>query len=171
MRQHQQPLLRRVLRRVLETASKKVLGRVLRRCIAVGFRRREFLRRVSRRGPKKGLSRRCVEGRNRPFREYDPIRVRPTLPETRVARKYGTEIILLSPVRVMAPEYYSKTLFGSETNQQRKKHMNKPQDCLGFSGDFVSVFLQTFATHPITGQSPIFVYVSVFFLSKTISVM
>ena len=37
------------------------------------------LRRVLRRGSKKGLSRRHLEGRNTPFREYAPVGVRPTL--------------------------------------------------------------------------------------------
>ena len=36
------------------------------------------MRRVLRRGSKKGLSRRHLEGRNTPFREYDPVGVRPT---------------------------------------------------------------------------------------------
>ena len=35
------------------------------------------LRRVLRRGSKKGLSRRILEGRSTPFREYDPVGVRP----------------------------------------------------------------------------------------------
>ena len=34
---------------------------------------RRVLRRVLRRGSKKGLSRRHLEGRNTPFREYDPL--------------------------------------------------------------------------------------------------
>ena len=38
---------------------------------------RRVLRRVLRRGSKKGLSRRHLEGRNTPFREYDPVGVRP----------------------------------------------------------------------------------------------
>ena len=36
------------------------------------FMGRRFLRRVLRRGSKKGLSRRHLEGINMPFREYDP---------------------------------------------------------------------------------------------------
>ena len=39
---------------------------------------RRVLRRVLRRGSKKGLSRRHLEGRSTPFREYDPVGVRPT---------------------------------------------------------------------------------------------
>ena len=35
-------------------------------------------RRVLRRGSKKGLSRRHLEGANTPFLEYDPVGVRPT---------------------------------------------------------------------------------------------
>ena len=35
------------------------------------------LRMVLRRGSKKGPSRRRLEGRNTPFQEYDPLRVRP----------------------------------------------------------------------------------------------
>ena len=35
------------------------------------------MRTVLRRGSKKELSRRHLEGRNTPFREYDPLRVRP----------------------------------------------------------------------------------------------
>ena len=35
------------------------------------------LRRVLRRGSKKGLSRRHLEGRSTPFREYDPVGVCP----------------------------------------------------------------------------------------------
>ena len=54
-------LLRRVLRRVLECAFAKVLRRVLRR------------------GSKKGLSRRRLEGRDTPFQEYEPLRVRPRI--------------------------------------------------------------------------------------------
>ena len=38
---------------------------------------RRVLRRVLRRASKKGLSRRHLEGRNTPFREYDPLGVRP----------------------------------------------------------------------------------------------
>ena len=34
---------------------------------------RRVLRRVLRRGSKKGLSRRHLEGRSTPFREYDPV--------------------------------------------------------------------------------------------------
>ena len=68
----QRTLLRRVLRRVLETAFEKVRRRVLRRCLAVGFNGKKILRRVLRRGSKKGLSRRHLEGRSTPFREYDP---------------------------------------------------------------------------------------------------
>ena len=37
------------------------------------------LRRVLRRGSEKRLSRRHPEGRNTPFREYDPLGVRPTV--------------------------------------------------------------------------------------------
>ena len=62
----QRTLLRRVLRRVLESAFEKVLRRVLRRCLAVGF------------NVKKGLSRRHLEGRSTPFREYDPLGVCPS---------------------------------------------------------------------------------------------
>ena len=40
---------------------------------------RRVLRRVLRRGSKKALSRRKIEGRNTPFREYDPVGVRPSL--------------------------------------------------------------------------------------------
>ena len=38
---------------------------------------RRLLRRVLRRGSKKGLSRRHLEGRSTPFREYDPLGVCP----------------------------------------------------------------------------------------------
>ena len=40
---------------------------------------RRVLRRVLRRGSKKGLSRRHLEGRSTPFREYDPVGVCPIL--------------------------------------------------------------------------------------------
>ena len=72
-------LLRRALRlrRVLETAFEKVLRRILRWYFGVGFRGR-VVRRVLRRGSKKGLSRRNLEGRTFPFRECDPLRVRLT---------------------------------------------------------------------------------------------
>ena len=40
---------------------------------------RRVLRRVLRRGSKKGLSRRHLEGRSTPFREYDPVGVCPTM--------------------------------------------------------------------------------------------
>ena len=73
-------LLRRVLRRVLETGFEKVLRRVLRRCLAMCLQGGRVLRRVLRRGSKKGLSRRHLEGRNTPFREYDPVGVRPNAP-------------------------------------------------------------------------------------------
>ena len=69
----QRTLLRRVLRRLLETGFEKVLRRVLRRCLAVCLQGG----RVLRRGSKKGLSRRHLEGGNTPFREYDPVGVRP----------------------------------------------------------------------------------------------
>ena len=39
---------------------------------------RRVLRRVLRRGSKKGLSRRHLEGRSTSFREYDPLGMRPT---------------------------------------------------------------------------------------------
>ena len=68
--------LRGIIGRVLETAFEKVLRRVLRRCLAVGSER--VLRRVLRRESKKGLSRRHLEGGNTPFREYDPVGVRPS---------------------------------------------------------------------------------------------
>ena len=74
----QRTLLRRVLRRVLKTAFEKVLRRVLRRSLAVGFNGNPgVLERVLRRGSKKGLSRRHLEGRSTPFREYDPLGVCP----------------------------------------------------------------------------------------------
>ena len=66
------------LRRFLKTAFEKVLKGFLEdvwRCALQGGR---VLRRVLRRGSEKGLSRRHLEGRNTPFREYDPIGVRPT---------------------------------------------------------------------------------------------
>ena len=59
---------------VLKTAFEKVLRRVLKRCLAVGFEERKILRR----GSKNGLSRRHLEGRNTPFQECDPLRVRPS---------------------------------------------------------------------------------------------
>ena len=40
---------------------------------------RRALRRVLRRGSKKGLSRRHLEGRSTPFQEYDPVGVCPNL--------------------------------------------------------------------------------------------
>ena len=46
-------------------------------CVLPGGR---VLRRVLRRGSKKGLSRRHLEGRNTPIREYDPVGVRPIRP-------------------------------------------------------------------------------------------
>ena len=70
---------RTLLRRVLETGFEKVLRRILRRCLAVCLQGGRVLRRVLRRGSKKGLSRRHLEGRNTPFREYDPVGVRPIL--------------------------------------------------------------------------------------------
>ena len=58
----------RVLRRVLETAFEKVLRRALRRCLAVCFTRRKgFEKPLLRRGSKRGLSRRHLEGRSRLF--------------------------------------------------------------------------------------------------------
>ena len=59
------------------TAFEKVLRRVLRRCLAVDFHGKKAggLRRVLRRGSKKGLSRRHLEGRSTPFQEYDPVGV------------------------------------------------------------------------------------------------
>ena len=47
-------------------------------CVLQGGR---VLRRVLRRGSKKGLSRRHLEGRSTPLREYDPVGVRPTTTE------------------------------------------------------------------------------------------
>ena len=44
---------------------------------------RRVLRRVLRRGSKKGLSRRHLEGRSTPFREYDPVGVCPIVGPTR----------------------------------------------------------------------------------------
>ena len=63
-------LLRRVLRRALR--------RILRRRLPVGLNGGRVLRRVLRGGSKKGPSRRHLEGRNVPFREYEPLRVHPT---------------------------------------------------------------------------------------------
>ena len=51
---------------------------------------RRVLRRVLRRGSKKGLSRRHLEGRNTPFREYDPLGVRPTVGRE-IGRKFCFE--------------------------------------------------------------------------------
>ena len=67
---------RALLRRVLETAFEKVLRRVLRRCLVVASC---MGGRVLRRGSKKGLSRRHLESRNTPSREYDPLGVRPSI--------------------------------------------------------------------------------------------
>ena len=76
----QRTLLRRVLGRVLETAFEKVLRRVLRRSVLQWvLLGRRVLRRVLRRGSQKRLSRRHLEGRSTPFREYDPIGVCPIL--------------------------------------------------------------------------------------------
>ena len=72
----QRTLLRRVLRRVLETAFEKLLRRVLRDLEGV-LQWALLGRRVLRRGSKKGLSRRHLEGRSTPFREYDPLGVCP----------------------------------------------------------------------------------------------
>ena len=72
----QRPLLRRVLRRVLETAFEKVL-RFLEAFLEGVLQWVLMGGRVLRRGSKKGLSRRHLEGRNTPFREYDPVGVRP----------------------------------------------------------------------------------------------
>ena len=58
------------------TAFEKVLRRVLRRRLAMGFKGGgRVLRRVLRRVSKKGLSRRKLKGRNTPLRECDPLRV------------------------------------------------------------------------------------------------
>ena len=67
------PLLRGVLRRVLKIAFEKVL----RIEGVLQWALRSNLRRVLRRGSKKGLSRRPWEGRNTSFQEYGPLRVRP----------------------------------------------------------------------------------------------
>ena len=78
----QRTLLRRVLRRVLETAFEKVLSFLegfLEGVLQWVLMERRVLRRVLRRGSKKGLSRRHLEGRSTPFREYDPVGVRPIL--------------------------------------------------------------------------------------------
>ena len=64
---------RTLLRRVLEIAHEKVLRRVLRRCLAVGFNGKK----CSEKGSQKGLLRRHLEGRSTRFREYDPRGVRP----------------------------------------------------------------------------------------------
>ena len=45
---------------------------------------RRVLRRVLRRVSKKGLSRRHLEGRSTPFREYDPVGVCPIFPATQI---------------------------------------------------------------------------------------
>ena len=66
VRQH--ALLRRVLTRVLETAFEKVL----RRCLAMGFR--------GRKGSKRGLLRRHSKVRHISFREYNPLCVHPNSP-------------------------------------------------------------------------------------------
>ena len=47
------------------------------------------LRRVLRRGSKKGHSRRHLEGGNTPFREYDPLGVRPEFPIQGTSWNYG----------------------------------------------------------------------------------
>ena len=68
---------RTLLRRVLEIAFEKVLTEgfleAVLQCVLQGG---SVLRRVLRRGSKKGLSRRRLEGGNTPFREYDPVGVR-----------------------------------------------------------------------------------------------
>ena len=48
--------------------------------------RKGFEKGILRRGSKKGLLRRHLEGRNTPFQEYDPLRVRPTQGGTKAAQ-------------------------------------------------------------------------------------
>ena len=48
---------------------------------------RRVLRRVLRRGSKKGLSRRHLEGRSAPFREYDPVGVCPNFAGENVSER------------------------------------------------------------------------------------
>ena len=70
-------LLRRVLRRVLIGAWKKVLRRVLRRCRAMGLEGGSVLRRVLRKGFEKGLPEGTQKVETRPLVEYDPLRRAP----------------------------------------------------------------------------------------------
>ena len=58
---------------------------------------RRVLRRVLRRGSKKGLSRRHLEGRNTPFREYDPLGERPRVlfSETVLSKHYSARFLEL----------------------------------------------------------------------------
>ena len=55
---------------------------------------RRVLRRVLRRGSKKGLSRRHPEGRKTPFREYDPVGVCHRSRREGVARGIATQAAL-----------------------------------------------------------------------------
>ena len=64
---------RRLPRRVLEAAFEKLLKRVLRRCPAVGLEGGRVLRRALRRDFREGT----YEGRNTPFKEYNPLCVCP----------------------------------------------------------------------------------------------
>ena len=65
----QRSLLRRVLRRVFETVVEKV-----RRCLAMGFNGKKGSEKpLLRRGSKKGLSRRHLEGRSTPFQSTTPL--------------------------------------------------------------------------------------------------
>ena len=69
------PQTRTVWAQAIEAIGIPILRRVLRRCLAVGFRGRQGSEKL-RRGSKKELSRRHFEGRNTPCREYDPLSVR-----------------------------------------------------------------------------------------------
>ena len=70
-----------------------ILGTLLRSCLAVGFKGRKGSKRVPRRGSKKGLSRRPLEGRNKSFQEYDPPRLHPmSAPKSNEALRSHSEI-------------------------------------------------------------------------------
>ena len=62
--------------------------------------------RVLRRGSKKGLSRRRLEGRNTPFREYDPIGMRP---KYRLSKNYGHSKMQRIPNTLRLRELFSKS--------------------------------------------------------------
>ena len=81
---------------------------------------RRVLRRALRRGSKKGLSRRPLEGKNTSFQEYDPLRVRP---------KYSYGKLRFSMTALREAQETAGALHASGLNEKMRTYSRKLKSC------------------------------------------